>query len=70
MLPGQPSTERQSLSRGRGAGQPRRETVPYRQLDQMREYIKDAEAKVLTTGDGVTDIGREKMRANPEIGVD
>lgn len=70
ILLGQPSTERQSLRRGRGAGQPRRETVPYRQLDQMKEYIKDVEAKVLTIGDGVTDMEREKIRANPEIGVD
>ena len=36
----------------------------------MREYIKDAGAKVLTIGDGVTDMEREKIRANPEIGVD
>ena len=54
----------------RGAGQLRREMVLYRQLDQMSEYIKDAEAKVLTIGDGVTDMEREKIRVNPEIGVD
>lgn len=69
-LPGQLSTERQSLSSGGGVGQPRWETVPYRQLDQMREYIKDVGAKVLTIGDGVTDMEREKIRANPDIGVD
>lgn len=44
--------------------------VLYRQLDQMSEYIKDAEAKVLTIRDGVTDMEREKIRVNPEIGVD
>lgn len=60
----------QSLSSVRGAGQLRREMVPYRQLDQMSEYIKDAEAKVLTIGDGVIDMEREKISANPEIGVD
>ena len=54
----------------RGAGQLRREMVLYRQLDQMSEYIKDAEAKVLTIGDGVTDMEREKIRVNLEIGVD
>lgn len=36
----------------------------------MREYIKDAGAKVLIIGDGVTDMEREKIRANPDIGVD
>lgn len=36
----------------------------------MKEYIKDVGAKVLTIGDGVTDMEREKIRANPEIGVD
>ena len=36
----------------------------------MSEYIKDAEAKVLTIGDGVTDMEREKIRVNLEIGVD